>query len=252
MPVAHYKAILSYDGTNFAGFQRQAKARTIQGEVETALRQLGWAQRVILAAGRTDSGVHAAGQVIAFELGWAHSPGDLLSALNASLPEDIAVQQVEVVGNDFHPRYDALGRRYGYTIFCDPVRNPLRERYAWRVWPEVDPVMLMQAAPLFLGEHDFRAFGTPPRPGGSTIRSVFVSEWNQVSESGFVFEIESQAFLFHLVRRIVRLQIDVAQGRLPNNRIALYLSGEHPDPVMGLAPAQGLNLLSVRYPENAN
>jgi tRNA pseudouridine38-40 synthase len=248
-PIAHYKAILAYDGTNFSGFQRQAKARTVQGEIEAALRQLGWVQRTILAAGRTDSGVHATGQVIAFALGWAHTPGDLLNALNVRLPEDIAIQQMEVAEDDFHPRFDALSRRYWYTIFCSPVRDPLRERYAWRVWPEVDPDLLKQTAAPFLGDHDFQAFGTPPHPGGRTMRSVFVSEWKQVLGSGFVFEIESKAFLFHMVRRIVQLQVDVARNRLPFNRIVSHLSGELPDPVMGLAPPHGLNLLLVRYPK---
>jgi len=253
-PIAHYKAILAYDGTNFAGFQRQANARTVQGEVETALRQFGWTQSSILAAGRTDTGVHASGQVIAFELAWERSLDVLLKALNAHLPVDIAVRQVEVAQADFHPRYDALSRRYRYTLFCAPSRNPLRERYAWRVWPQVDFNLLAQASIPLVGTHDFRAFGTPPRPGGKTTRTVFVSEWKREAAtpslgSDFVFEIEANAFLFHMVRRIVRLQVAVAQGKLPVESIPFYLTGEHPDPVKGLAPPHGLNLIAVRYPD---
>jgi len=244
-----YKAILAYDGTNFAGFQRQANARTIQGEVEAALRKIGWQQDAILAAGRTDTGVHAAGQVITFALAWAHTVRELLNALNAYLPPEIAFQQVEVAHEPFHPRYDALSRRYRYTLFSQATRNPLRERFAWRIWLKADFELLTQAAALFVGTYDFRAFGTPPRPGGSTTRTVFASQWEQHSASRFSYEIEANAFLYHMVRRIVRFQVDVATGKLPVESISLSLTGPPQDPVIGLAPAHGLTLLAVRYPE---
>lgn len=251
-PLAHYKAILAYDGTNFAGFQKQAKSRTVQGELEAALRQLGWTQRSIQAAGRTDAGVHASGQVIAFGLVWTRSLNTLLNALNAHLPLDIAVQQLEVVRYDFRPRFDALARRYQYSLFCQPVRNPINERYAWRVWPEVDFKILEQTAKLLVGTHNFQAFGTPPHSGGSTIRNVFVSTWEQTTaKAEFIYEIEANAFLFHMVRRIVRLQITIAQGKLPVESISMYLSDEHRDPVKGLAPPHGLNLSAVRYADSA-
>lgn len=253
-PLVHYKAILAYDGTNFSGFQKQAKVRTVQAEVETALQRLGWGQRSILAAGRTDTGVHASGQVISFELTWRRSLDALVNALNANLPDDIAVQHLAPVQKGFHPRFEAQARLYRYTLFSGFVRDPIRERYAWKVWPEVDFSLLEQSAKFFVGEHDFQAFGTPPHAGGSTIRNVFTARWKQVeiqssSTPDFVFEIEANAYLFHMVRRIVRLQVSVAQNRLPVESISLYLTENNPNSVTGLAPPHGLNLSAVRYPD---
>ncbi len=146
--MARYQVILAYDGTDFSGFQRQAKARTVQGVVEEALRRLNWRGRAILSAGRTDAGVHASGQAIVFDLDWNHTPEELMRALNTHLPGDVAVRAINQVSPRFQPRYQAISRRYCYHIFCDPVRDPLRERYAWRVWPPVDLSMLEQAAQL--------------------------------------------------------------------------------------------------------
>ena len=133
--MARYQVILAYDGTDFWGFQRQpgnVKRRTVQGVVEAALKQLGWSGEKILAAGRTDTGVHASGQVVAFDLDWQHDEDALLAALNAHLPQDVAVWAVQRAADDFHPRYAARSRCYEYRLFCQPRRHPLLERYAWQ------------------------------------------------------------------------------------------------------------------------
>ena len=156
--MAHYQVILSYDGTDFLGFQRQSDARTVQGVVEYALDQIGWQGQRILAAGRTDTGVHASGQVIAFDLNWAHSDADLQRALNANLPNDVAVKEINIVDESFHPRYNALARQYQYQIICKEYRQPLEERYAWRVWPRLNLDLMRAGAQLILGTHDFAAF----------------------------------------------------------------------------------------------
>lgn len=248
--MARYKVILAYDGSQFAGFQRQGRAgqeaRTVQGVVESALRGLGWAERTILAAGRTDAGVHASGQVIAFDLNWDHSPGELQAALNATLPMDVAVQNVCQAQADFHPRYDALARRYCYTLYCQPGRDPLRDRFAWRVWPAVALEALETAAQPLIGTHDFAAFGTPPRGAGSTVRTVLRAGWKAEGDR-LIFEIVADAFLFHMVRRVVITQVRVAQGKLPEGSIANRLNGEDRRMFQGLAPAQGLALVEVMY-----
>src|SRR5438552_2845331 len=123
--MARYKAIIEYDGTDFLGFQRQAVGRTIQAELEAALQRLGWKGKAVLGAGRTDTGVHARGQVIAFDLDWKHGEGDLLRALNANLPVDLAVKSAAECAPDFHPRFAAQARRYRYTLYNAPVRSPL-------------------------------------------------------------------------------------------------------------------------------
>ncbi len=244
--MARYQVILAYDGTQFLGFQRQAKARTVQGEVEKALRQLNWQGKTLLAAGRTDTGVHTCGQVIAFDLDWHHPADELLRALNANLPEDVAACQVSQAADDFHPRYDAASRKYLYRIFSQPIRNPLLERYAWRVWPGVDLGTLQQAAGFLLGTHDFSAFGTAPRSGGSTVRTVYQASWNPV-EPCLEFTITADAFLYHMVRRLVSLQVEIGQGNLPPEAAVQYVQGKALTALKGLAPPQGLTLVEVRY-----
>jgi tRNA pseudouridine38-40 synthase len=244
-----YQVILAYDGTQFLGFQRQGKGRTVQGVVETALRSLGWQERTILAAGRTDAGVHASGQVISFRLEWAHPAEALGRALNALLPPDVAVSAVRATVLDFHPCYDAVSRRYRYRIYCQPGRDPLKERYAWRVWPAPQVDLLRQAASFLPGTHDFAAFGTPPRTQGTTVRTVFLAGW-QENDFDLVFEISASAFLYHMVRRLVSLQIVVGQGRMGTDDVqrSLQPTGKG-SLVKGLAPAQGLTLVEVCYPE---
>lgn len=248
--MARYQVTLKYDGTAFHGMQRQANDRTVQGEVEDALRQIGWSGSSILAAGRTDAGVHAAGQVIAFDLDWRHELDDLRNALNAVLAEDAAVVQVKPAADDFHPRYGALSRTYRYHIFSQPVRDPLRERFAWRVWPRPDLELLQVCARHFVGIHDFAAFGTPPKVNGTTIRQVFSAGW-QLSADEFVFEVCANAFLYHMVRRMVSLQVEVGQGRQTRELLISSLSGEQKEMVQGLAPAHGLFLTQVQYPEDS-
>jgi tRNA pseudouridine38-40 synthase len=258
-----YQVILAYDGSHYKGFQRQENARSVQTVVENALRKVGWEGKSILAAGRTDTGVHALGQVIAFEMDWSHSSEELQTALNALLPSDVVAREVRQVCPSFHPRYDASWRKYFYHLYCQPVRQPLLEPYAWRVWPEVQLSSLREAAKPLVGKYDFTAFGSSPQQGGSTIRLVLQADWSQ--EPPFlVFEIAAQAFLYHMVRRIVYMQVMIAQGKLTMNDLQNALDSgadvrsdvwQDRNPasrqVHGLAPAQGLILAEVSYPPEA-
>jgi tRNA pseudouridine38-40 synthase len=242
-----YQVILAYDGTGFQGYQRQVKARTVQGVFEAALQGLGWTGRAILAAGRTDTGVHASGQVVAFDLDWGHTPEELCAALNANLPQDIAAKAVRVAAAGFHPRYDAIMRTYRYCLVSQISRQPLLERYAWRVWPPVEVELLQGAAQLLVGAHDFAAFGTPPRRNGSTWRTVFHAQWSGL-EPELVFEIRADAFLYRMVRRLVSFQVEIGQGKRPLDDLAQCLAEPPPTLVQGLAPPQGLTLVDVTYP----
>lgn len=243
--IARYQMILAYDGAQFRGFQRQGKARTVQAVVEAALRQLGWTGRTILSAGRTDTGVHASGQVIACDLAWTHSPQELARALNAHLPEDVAVRSVRVADVAFHPRYDAVSRTYHYHLFSEPERTPLRERYAWRVWPPLNADILPVAASTLVGTHDFAAFGAPQKPGGPTVRQVFRAEWLEEA-GGLRFEICANAFLYHMVRRLVYLQVQAAQQRITIEELVAGVQTASPQ-MPGLAPPHGLTLVEVAY-----
>ena len=248
--MARYQLILAYDGTRLEGSQRQAdKRRTAQGELEKALRTLGWTGRSVLIAGRTDSGVHAEAQSVALDLEWAHGPEKLRAALNAALPSDLAVRAAREVSPDFHPRFDATSRRYRYRLFCDPIRDPVREWFAWRVWPAMDGATLNLVAPVFLGSHDFAAFGSPMTRGGSTDRTVSLCAWTE-SEGEWQFQVRADAFLYRMVRRLVYVQVMVAQERLSVEQVRQAVENQIHLPA-GLAPAHGLSLVEVTYADQS-
>ena len=254
--MARYQLTLAYDGTDFFGSQRQAESRTVQGELEKALNKLGWTGRSVIMSGRTDTGVHAMGQVAAFDLDWAHSDSNLARALNAELPTDMAVWNARMVHSKFHPRFDATSRRYQYKLFCQSFRDPIRERFAWRVWIVVNSDTLTEAANLFLGTHDFSAFGSPTTPKGGTVRTVMKAKWMRIEEDEWCFEVQADAFLYRMVRRLVFVQVAVAQGKVSVEGIASALA----DPAKvksrsekipaGLAAAHGLTLVEVTYNES--
>ncbi len=256
--MARYKLILAYDGAAFAGSQRQVvsarsragKGRTVQGDLEQALRDLGWTARSVMMAGRTDAGVHASGQVAAVDLEWAHGPEALRDALNARLPLELAVKDVEAVNAAFHPRFDAVTRRYRYSLFCGHVRDPLRERFAWRVWPPFDPEVFPVVAPVIIGRHDFGAFGSAPVKNAGTVRTVTVAEWHEVEPGErWHFDVAGDAFLYRMVRRLVFVQVTVAQGRCSTDVMlrALNQGALSKELPAGLAPAHGLELMQVDY-----
>ncbi|MGD8814470.1 MAG: tRNA pseudouridine(38-40) synthase TruA [Anaerolineales bacterium] len=242
-----YKSIIAYDGTDFAGYQRQADdQRTVQGTIEHALRKLGWSGKSITVAGRTDAGVHARGQVVAFELAWAQGSDVLTRALNANLPRDVAVWNTQLAPADFHPRFSARYRRYRYSLLISSLRDPLQERYAWRVFPAVDLEAMRTTSSFLVGRHDFAAFGRPPKPEGSTVRNVYRVHWDQTGEM-ISFAIEADAFLYHMVRRLVAALVAVGTGRAKPDAVASLLDNPTANWQGAIAPACGLCLEAVIY-----
>jgi tRNA pseudouridine38-40 synthase len=250
--MARYRAVIEYDGTDLLGFQRQAVGRTVQGELETALGKIGWpGNGAVLGAGRTDTGVHAAGQVIAFDFDWQHAAGDLLRALNANLAADIAVRALEACAPEFHPRFAARGRRYRYTLYNQPVRSPLAARYAWQVWPALSLELLQAGSAPLLGRHDFAAFGSDPDPRGSsnTLRTVSLAEWRAAPgpEGWLTFDIQAEAFLFRMVRSLVGALRRVGGGELTVDGLQAILASADRAQCPPIAPAHGLCLMEVIY-----
>ncbi len=246
--MAHYKLILAYDGTNYNGFQRQAIKTSVQATFEEALRRLGWQGRAIMPSGRTDSGVHAKGQVVSFNLDWNHPDYALQNALNAFLPADIAVQSVQQVDPDFHPRYDALSRQYRYQLYWQSARDPLRDRYAWRLERKPELSLMQAAANDLLGEHNFIAFGKALKEDGTTIRRIYSADWVE-EEDGMSFTIIGNAFLYHMVRRIVYVLVRIGLGELPVETVRIGLENLSTG-IVSLAPARGLTLEAVTFSED--
>lgn len=251
--MSRYRAAVAYDGTDFLGFQRQATGRTVQAELEAALGRLGCPVSPVAGAGRTDSGVHAAGQVVAFEADWRHGPEALLRAINAHLPNDVVIAALAPAPPDFHPRTSARRRRYRYTVYQSATRQPHLERTAWRVWPPLAKEPLGRAAAMLLGEHDFAAFGTAPESGGPTRRHVWRSEWTKDHDERFDgellhYHVEANAFLFRMVRSLVGSLRQVGHGELTPEEFQDVLNSADRRRAGPAAPAHGLCLMEVTYP----
>ena len=240
-------AQVEYDGTDLAGFQLQAQERTVQGEIERALQEVTGVETRVIGAGRTDSGVHARGQVIAFNAEWRHEMADLHRALNAVLAADVAIVQVGIAPEGFHPRFDAVSRTYRYTLSTQPWRSPLNRRTAWHVPYQLDIDRMAQASRCLIGTHDFSTFGRPPQ-GDNPVRTVSQAEWATAAE-WVTFDITANAFLYHMVRSLVGSLVQVGAGQLSAAEFEAMLLARDSSLVKQLAPAHGLCLMRVDYSE---
>jgi tRNA pseudouridine38-40 synthase len=237
-----YRATVEYDGTEFAGFQAQRPGvRTVQGELEAALARLnGGARQPVDGAGRTDAGVHATGQVIAFTDSGRLSAEALTEALNGTLPPDVAVRDIRRVPAGFHPRYAARYREYRYTIWNGP-RSPLLERTTFRVRNQLDTNAMAGAAAAFEGRHDFSAFGgADPQPVRTVHRVRVRRDGNLVR-----IDVRADAFLRGMVRRMVAALIAVGTGKIDKDAVAAALLERAPAFRGAAAPARGLCLRRV-------
>lgn len=250
------RALVEYDGTSYYGFQVQTGQPTIQGTLEAVLARITGEQVRIRYAGRTDTGVHALGQVIAFHTRWRHNPADLERALNALLPADIAVRQVAVADDpDFHPRFSARSRVYRYSVWMDRWPAPLLCRFAHHEPRPLDVVQMNSGAQILVGQHDFASFGQPTQ-GESTVRVVHRAAWHpadawdrSASSAGqmLVFEIEANAFLRRMVRTMVGTLLEVGKGFRTVDGVAEVLAARDRMRAAPPAAACGLCLIEVKY-----
>ena len=247
--ITRYRATLAYDGAAYQGFQRQAAGiPSIQASVETALHRVTGQVVSVTGAGRTDSGVHARGQVIAFDVVWRHGVSDLLRALNAVLPDDIALQDLSIQPG-FHPRYDARSRLYSYTVIQSDQRQPLLRNHTWRVFGGLEIEPMLWGAGLLIGQHDFATFGNPPQ-GENTVRHIFRSDWQHYPEAygtRLVYHVQGNAFLHHMVRRIVGMLVDLGRGLTSKTAFEQAFRSADLGQAGTMAPPQGLVLEAVFY-----
>jgi tRNA pseudouridine38-40 synthase len=241
--------IIEYDGSCYKGFQYQKNHPSIQEEIETAIQKLTSQNVKISGAGRTDAGVHALGQVIAFDLNSGLTPNQVLTGLNHYLPRDIVVKAAYEVDKDFDPRRMAVNRIYKYSILNRKVRSPLQLRYATLVREYLNIVKMRLAAELMLGTHDFGAFaGALPKSTDSTVRNISKLKILVTGEK-IEIEVEGNAFLPHQVRRMVGAIIDVGLGKISIDYIKLMLDGNNKKikTKTKSMPPQGLCLVKVSY-----
>lgn len=246
MQTTRYRATVEYDGSHYYGFQRQIPEQpTIQGELERALEVIAGEPVLVNGAGRTDSGVHACGQVISFDLSWSHGLAALQRAINANLPPDIALIDVGETAADFHPRFDAQRRGYRYYVYNAPVRSPLRRLRSWHLSQSLDMAAMNAAATVLVGEHDFATFGQPPQ-GENTVRIVYRAAWRVEGEM-LLFSIEGTAFLKRMVRSIVGSLRLVGEGRWTVADFVDAFRACDRDRAGQTAPPDGLYLTRVIY-----
>ena len=244
-------AVLEYAGTRFAGWQRQPDQRTVQAELEDTLTRLAGARVVTHAAGRTDAGVHARGQVVSFTLPRPFDSTELHRALEALSPPDMRIVRVGRPPPGFHARKHATSRRYAYLVGTDPAaRSPFRRPFEWALSRRLDPMGLAAAAAALPGEHDFRAFSAVGQQKPHYRCSISEASWRErLDAEGFIFEIEANRFLHRMVRFLVGIAVDVGLGRRPAKDVARLLGSTNNGEASAPAPPEGLYLIAVRYPQ---
>lgn len=243
----YLKLTLAYDGSHYHGFQRQKNAVGIQQIVEKALSKLFGEEIKIAASGRTDTGVHARGQVISFATNGTVPTERIVPAMASFLPEDIVVWKAENVDENFNARYSASAKRYQYRIVVAEVPSPFERKYAWQVNKHLDAEAMQAAADLILGEHDFSAFRSLGSAPVKTVKNIYKAEWTKIGEQELRFTIEGDGFLYHMVRNLVGAMVRVGNSKITLDRFKeIFASGDRKQAGMA-APPQGLYLEEVFY-----
>lgn len=244
---------LHYDGAAFHGWQVQPDVRTVQGEIEAVLERISGAPRTLVGSGRTDTGVHATGQIAAVDLPTRWTPARLRKALNGLLDDDIWVEEVRRVARDFHPRFDAAARTYRYRVGTAAVTaSPFHRGWCWPLGREPALELMSACCDLMAGPHSFRAFAKAGQPERGDRCVIHHARWDPWEELGVVFTITADRYLHHMVRYLVGTQVEIGLGGRPAADFARLLDAS--DPALTTsppAPPQGLFLARVEYPEAA-
>lgn len=248
----NFKLLLQYDGTDFHGWQMQGELRTVQRELTNALSLIDGRAVVVHGSGRTDAGVHAAGQVANVDLQKEITPAKLRAAINGNVGKDLRVLEVEVVADDFHARYSALEKSYVYRVINGPVLSPFWLRFAHHEARALNLARMKDAARLFLGTHEWSAFSSAQSEAESrsrTISSLTVTESEAKYSPSRLLEIgvTADGFLRYMVRSIAGTLLAVGRGEMDNQLVSQAIDSGERSLVAATAPACGLTLLSVRY-----
>jgi len=245
-----HKLTVAYRGTDFSGWQRQAAKRTVQGCIEDALEKI-WGRKISLqGSGRTDTGVHALGQVASFNARRLHAETVLQRALNANLPRDVRIVKCRLVSPAFHARFDATGKTYRYLIWNQLVQDPFTLDTHWHVPRPLDLPAMRRAARLLLGRHDFASFTS--NPGYERESTVRTMKRVSVARDGavLVFHFTAEGYLYRMVRNLVGALAKVGQGKITVDDFGKILRARSRSEAPATAPACGLYLMNVTYPPN--
>jgi tRNA pseudouridine38-40 synthase len=240
------KITLAYDGTRFVGWQRQAEGDSIQGLLEDALARFEGAPVVVHGSGRTDAGVHALGQVASVRVTLPHDTSAVRRGLNAQLPEDIRVLDVEDVADDFHARFNATSKTYEYRIRHAAVADPFARAYEWHLTGRLETAAMAQAAEALVGSHDFAAFRSVGTELPDTIRTLTASTL-AADDARVIYRVTGTGFLRHMVRTIVGTLVEIGRGWRSVDDVSMLLHGGARSAAGATAPPHGLFLVRVDY-----
>ena len=248
----NFKLLIQYDGTDFRGWQVQPGERTVQGELQRVVSLIEDADVYVCGSGRTDSGVHAEGQVANIKLQKSFTPEKLRGAINGNLWRDLRILHVEKVADDFHARFSAKGKTYVYRVINAPVISPFWSRYAHHEARPLNVNQMNEAAKYFLGEHDWTAFSAAQSDSENRVRNVtnFTVEtvWDTRAQSQIIeFRITGEGFLRYMVRSIVGTMLEVGRGEKDFDTIQTAIVSGDRNLAGATAPAHGLTLLKVFY-----
>jgi len=240
------KLIIEYDGTNFQGWQSQKRGRTVQQEIEKALRTILKKDVKIYGSGRTDAGVHALGQTANFKEDFTIPVERIPYALNSILPEDISIRSAQEVPDHFHARYSATGKKYIYKIYRAPFRSALFRNYAYFIPEPLDIEKMRKASEYFIGEHDFAGFMASKSGVFDTVREIYELKIH-ASGDWITIEIKGNGFLYNMVRIIVGTLVEVGKNKIPVDHIPQIIRSGERKKAGPTAPPQGLYLAEVYY-----
>ena len=240
------KLTIAYDGTDYAGWQVQPDRPTVQSVLEEAIHRVTGEDSRTLASGRTDAGVHALGQVVGFRTASDLAPEVLVRALNANLPDDIAVLNAVEVADLFHPIGDSIKKRYRYVIHNAEIRDVFCRRYAWHCRYRLDAEPMARAAEVLRGTHDFSSFESTGAPRESSVRTI--SDISVVRHGTRIeIEVEADGFLYNMVRAIVGTLVEIGRGSMAEGWMHQVLLSKNRSTAGPTAPPEGLFLVRVEY-----
>jgi tRNA pseudouridine38-40 synthase len=241
------KLVIEYKGTHYLGWQVQPKGPTVQGVIEEKLALITGEAVYLIGSGRTDSGVHAFGQVANFKTKNQLNVHSIQRALNSLLPPDIVIQRAEEVEEGFHARKQSKSKVYEYRILNRELRSAFHHEYAWHILQKLDLEEMRKATRVLIGEHDFSSFRSVGSPTRTAIRRVIRAEWKRGRDGFIRFEVEANGFLKQMVRALVGTLVEVGKGKIDSEEFEKILASKDRKMAGPTAPAHGLFLREVKY-----
>ncbi len=242
----NYKIIVEYDGTNFHGWQKQIKTRTIQGELEKAIGIITQKEITVSGSGRTDAGVHALAQTANFKCDSRLTPEEMQNALNSLTGPDLSIKICEYADGEFHARFRALKKSYRYQILNSKLPSPTRSRFTWHISKKLDLTAMKRASRLIIGNKDFKSFEATGSPRHTTVRTISFADFT-ISGDLILFQIEANGFLRYMVRNIVGTLVDIGLHKTSVDEFKEIINACDRKKAGATAPAHGLFLIKVDY-----